>query len=359
MALNLSPEVIIDLIFGSILMIGGILLEINAVNKRVKPLLYYGFVWIFIALYYLLEALAILLLSFFLVRIYSIMIFPAIIFQVITLDYSIKEKIGSYKMSITFGLGFILIYLAFQLEELKIINEGGYPTIIWPFIFDVFSILMLSYLISLTYLWALLIWFNLPQKLKKRSYLFIIGFTLMCPINFTIYLLIYIDPLFVIIADIFAIIGGILIVYMMIKEPKILFILPFKAYTLVVIHRTANYPLFSYSWTTPKIDQDLFTCIISATEKMSMEVLLKGGIRSIDLEDGVLLLEKSDLFVVGLLASKCSKYLRDCLNEFTKRFEKKFKSNLINTPTNTIAFESAQELIDTIFAYIRSFLDDK
>ena len=357
MVFNLSPEVIVDFIIGSIFMAGGILLEINAKVKNVKPIMYYGLVWIFMALYFLIEAISFLLLNFFLVRIYSLLIFPATIFQVMALDYSLSERLGTYKMSLTFGLGFILIFLAFQPDSLRIIIESGYPTIVWPFIFELFSIMMLCYLASLTYIWALHIWLNLPAKLKKKSYLIIIGFTLISPVNLAIYLLIFIDPFFVIIADIVGIIGGILVVYIMIKEPKILFVLPFKSYGLVVIHRTANYPLFSYFWADPVIDQDLFTCIIGAAEKMSVEVLLKGGITSINLEEGVLLLEKGELFIVGLLASRSSRYLCDCLKEFSRRFASKFETNLIETPTYTAAFKSAQDIIDNVFSYIPSRFD--
>jgi hypothetical protein len=173
------------------------------------------------------------------------------------------------------------------------------------------------------------------------------------------YLMIFIDPIFVIIADIIAIIGAIIFIYMILKQPQFIFILPFKAYTLIAIHRTGGYPLFSHSWNPPRIDQDFFSIILNATERMSLEILLKGGIKSINLESGILLIEKRKLFVVGLLASKKSIYLNDCLIEFVREFDLRFRDELIQKPSNTAAFDAAKELIDNIFAYIPSRLEDK
>ncbi|MFX0071060.1 MAG: hypothetical protein ACFFAO_08215 [Candidatus Hermodarchaeota archaeon] len=359
MMLNLSPEVIIDFITGFTFMIGGIILEIKAKIKKLKPLLLFGLVWIILALYYTIEGLAFMFMNSFLCRIYTILIFPIALFAVIFIDYTTKEKIGTIKISLAFGLGFLLLYLAFQPDVLKQTVEFGYPTFNWSIEVLIISTIMILYVIVLLYSWSLLVWFKQPAQLKKQTYYFLVGFTLMGPINFFIYTLIFIDPFFVIIADIIAIIGAIIIIYMILKQPKIFFILPFKAYTLIAIHRTGGYPLFSHSWNPPIINQDFFSMILNATERMSMEILLKGGIKSLDLESGILLIEKSELFVVGLLASKRSIYLMDCLNKFMKEFDLRFRNELIQSPSNTAIFNTAQELIDIIFAYIPSLLDNK
>ena len=174
----------------------------------------------------------------------------------------------------------------------------------------------------------------------------------MSPVNFILYLLIYVNPIFVLFADISLCIGMIITIYIMIKDPKILYILPFKAYSIVVVHSTAGFPLFYHNWSEPFINQDLFTCVLSATERMTTEVLMKGRINSINLEQGVLILEKRTNIIVGLLASKTSKFLKDCLIDFSEQFENRFEAKLTEAPNELHSFDSAMELIDKTFAYI-------
>jgi hypothetical protein len=142
--------------------------------------------------------------------------------------------------------------------------------------------------------------------------------------------------------------------YILIKDPKILYILPFKAYSIVVIHSTAGFPLFYHNWSEPLIDQDLFTCVLSATEKMTTEVLLRGGVKSVNLEEGVLILEKKTHIIVGLLASKISKFLRDCLSDFAEQFEKEFSVELKQDPNELHHFDGASKLIEKTFAHVPS-----
>ena len=180
----------------------------------------------------------------------------------------------------------------------------------------------------------------------------------MSPINFILYLLTFINPIFVLFADISLCVGMIITIYLMIKDPKILYILPFRAYSIVVVHSAAGFPLFYHNWSESFIDQDLFTCVLSATERMTTEVLMRGGVNSVSLEQGVLILEKRNHIIVGLLASKVSKFLRDCLFDFAEKFEKRFAAELAQSPNELHSFDAASELIDTTFAYIPSRLTE-
>jgi hypothetical protein len=284
--------------------------------------------------------------------------FPATIFLIIGIDYTRKETLSISKMSFAFGLGFVGIYLVFQPNSFEIVLESGYQTIIWTGDFEIIGILMVLFPLALAFFWGLEILINSPQKLRKNSKIFFLGITLVSPINFLLYLFTYINPIFILFADITLCIGMVIITYIIIKDPKILYILPFKAYSIVVVHRPGGFPLFYHYWAEPNIDQDLFTCVLTAVEKMTTEVLLKGGMNGINLDDGVLKLEKGDKIIVGLLASKSSKFLRDCLIEFTEEFEKKFADQLNQTQLLMQSFDSAYELINRTFAYIPSRINE-
>jgi hypothetical protein len=358
MPLNTNPEVIIDFITGTIFLISATISCIKSRIMRVKPLLFFGIFLFFMALYFFIEALSFLLMDLFLARIYSILIFPATIFLIIGIDYETKETINIGKISLTCSLGFIGVYLAFQPNSVQTTIEGGYPTIIWIGDFEIIAILMVLLPLLLALQWGLSIWIHSPKKMRKKANVFFLGIILMSPITFILYLLTVVSPIFVIFADISLCIGMMITIYIMIKDPKILYILPFRAYSIVVIHGSAGFPLFYHNWSEPVIDQDLFTCVLSATERMTTEVLMRGGVNSVNLEQGVLILEKRKYITVGLLASKVSKFLRDCLSDFAEQFEKRFATELTQAPNELHHFTAAIELIDKTFAYIPSRINE-
>lgn len=358
MSLNINPEIVIDIITGTIFLISATISCIKSRRMRVKPLLFFGLFLIFMSLYFFLEALSFILMDLLAVRIYSVLIFPATIFLIIGIDYESKETVNISKISLTCGLGFIGIYLAFQPNSVQATIEGGYQTIIWRGDFAIIAILMVLVPLILAFQWGLTIWMHSPKKLRKKTNFFFLGIVLMSPVTFILYLFTLVNPIFVIFADIALCIGMIITTYILIKDPKILYILPFRAYSIVVVHSTAGFPLFYHNWSEPLIDQDLFTCVLSATERMTTEVLMKGGVSSVNLEKGVLILEKRRYITVGLLASKISKFLRDCISDFAEQFEIRFETELTQSPNELHHFNAAFELIDETFAYIPSRINE-
>jgi hypothetical protein len=358
MPLNINPEIIIDIITGTIILISASISYIKSRKMKVKPLLFFGIFLILMAIYFYLEAISFILMDLLIARIYSVLVFPASIFLIIGIDYERKETINITNLSLTCGLGSVGVYLAFQQNSVQVAIENNYQTIIWVGDFRIVATLMILVPLILAFQWGLNIWINSPKLLRKKTNIFFLGIILMSPVNFILYLLTLVNPLFIIFADISLCIGMIITTYILIKDPKILYILPFRVYSIVVVHNTAGFPLFYHNWSEPFIDQDLFTCVLSATEKMTTEVLLRGGVKSVNLEQGVLILEKSRYIIVGLLASKTSKFLRDCLSDFTEQFEKQFAVELKQGPNELHHFDAASELIYKTFAHIPSRINE-
>ena len=61
---------------------------------------------------------------------------------------------------------------------------------------------------------------------------------------------------------------------------------------------------------------------------------------------------RNKYITVGLLASKASKLLRDCVNNFTNDFENKFKSLLEKSCIDMNEYKLACEFIDKYFSII-------
>jgi len=83
---------------------------------------------------------------------------------------------------------------------------------------------------------------------------------------------------------------------------------------------------------------------------MSEEVMHIGGVLSIDLVEGILILNESEHITIGLVASKSSKLLRDSLIGFSKDFEQKFQRELKKKIIDKKDYLAAYELIEKYFS---------
>ena len=85
-----------------------------------------------------------------------------------------------------------------------------------------------------------------------------------------------------------------------------------------------------------------------------------GGILDINLNKGVLIVNRIEHITVGLIASKESKLLKDCVSKFSIDFEDKFKRILKKSIVDMNAYKTADELIMKYFSnFSTKFIKDK
>jgi len=125
---------------------------------------------------------------------------------------------------------------------------------------------------------------------------------------------------YIIFSDLSIVIGGIIIIFSVLREPKLLYILPFTIHRIVIKDRNGH-PLYDHDWSETNISEAIFTGFLNAVQLMSEEVMHIGGLLDINLEEGILILKESKNITVGLVASKSSKLLRGSLIKFTNDFE--------------------------------------
>ncbi|GAH87558.1 unnamed protein product, partial [marine sediment metagenome] len=94
----------------------------------------------------------------------------------------------------------------------------------------------------------------------------------------------------------------------------------------------------------------------NAVQLMSPEVMNIGGLLSIDLTEGILILKESDYITIGLVASKSSKLLRDSLIGFSKDFEEKFQRELKKSIIDKKEYMATYELVEKYFSNFSSKL---
>jgi hypothetical protein len=139
------------------------------------------------------------------------------------------------------------------------------------------------------------------------------------------------------------------------RNPKLAFILPFKAMRLNVMNSDSGTLLFSHNWKPGKEikDDDIVSMMFQGIITILKESLGKGDLQEINLENAVVIAQRSIQFPILylLIATNTSRSLKHGLNSFIKRFEVKF-FNLIENSIDMSVFSSASEIILQSFSFL-------
>jgi len=271
---------------------------------------------------------------------------------------SISRKMPSIKKLIWFSF-FIGLYSYSSYLNYIIFDSEIIPLDIFllNFYTEVFSFLILILTGgSLMAYYLFKIYRVAPFKLKKYTFLAFTGgilFGIITPISVIIMHFLSQD---IALAVLLASIGMLTIVTaIFIKNPKLAFILPFKVMRLSVINSDNGTLLFSHNWKSGKEikDDDIVSMMFQGIITILRESLGKGDLQEIDLENAVVIAQKSIKFptVYILIATSTSKSLRNGLNSFIKRFEIKF-SNIIENVIDFSVFSSASKIVLQSFSFL-------
>ena len=135
--------------------------------------------------------------------------------------------------------------------------------------------------------------------------------------------------------------GALLISIAFVYQPQLAYILPFRALRLAVIETESGIPFYTYTWSKTEgiIDETLFSGMMYAVSQILEESIQKGNIREINLEEAILILQRSKDYpaVCVLITNKSSKALRHALNSFAEKFFNEY-SQYIKEPIDQNAF---------------------
>ena len=349
MVLNWTPEVIVEIFTGTVILIAILLMYVTPRTRNIKSLSYIRLALFFMGMLFTLDLLANLFLNTILSRISGLMLFPSAVFFAIGINYTIKETSNSPFLIIVIGLGALFCYLAFQPGAVGFEFEGGYLNVNWIGLYELVGSLFIFFVGSASFYWGLKTWLNAPFLIKREALIFFIGTVINGPLTLIIYLFYYWNPIFILFAYATTGLGILILCLGIIKEPKLLYILPFTVNRLVVRDREGN-PLFDHDWSRSNLTESIFPGFLNAVQLMSEEVINLGGLLDIKLEEGIFTLYESELISVGLVASKYSKLLRECVVQFTRDFEQKFKLKLKKQVKDMAQYEGAFELIEKYFS---------
>jgi hypothetical protein len=199
---------------------------------------------------------------------------------------------------------------------------------------------------------------NAPNQLKSSARLFFFGaFTLgiISPITVGVGLNMWLpasDALFVAL-------GTLLCSTSIVRQPKLAYILPFRALKLTVVESEGGIPLYSHFWVPEDQlgDELLLSGFLSAISKGLDETLQKGKIREIVLDEGLLIYRKSKKYSISfvIVADKSSPQLRQGLKCFHKRYVEANTKFLSNPILNQDHLIESQNMIEDCFPFVPSY----
>jgi hypothetical protein len=296
-----------------------------------------------------LDLIANLFLNTLISRITGIMLFPSAVLFAVGINYTIKETANSFFLIVAVSFGVLFCYVAFQPGAVGFEFEGGHLSVNWLGLYELMGSFFIVFVGSASFYWGLKTWLNVPFLIKREALIFFLGTVINGPLTLIVYIFYVWNPNFILFAYATTGLGNLIVGLAIVKEPKLLYILPFTVNRIVVRDRERNL-LFTYDWSHSSLDESIFTGFLNAVQIMSEEVIKMGGLLEIKSEERILTLYKSELISVSLVASKHSKLLRECVLQFTRDFELNFERELKKQVTDIAQYEGAFELIEKYFS---------
>ncbi len=348
--LNFTPEAFTLILTAAIVLFGSFIIGWNAYQKKIHLYWYFFLSFFLFSIAFFLYGFSRIYLNKTLNSLEYVFMVLSTFFLFIAIDTSTRESIDPYKMLLFGILGGLVIYFAFLPGSIVESTWYGYPSLTWSGMLRITaSLLILTYGTFLCY-YSLLTFIKSPKILKKDALILLIGSLTVGVIGVIVHILT--DLVFPIAF------GVIIMAIAFVKEPKLFFVLPFRAHRLTVIHNKTGMSLYDYNWSETEIEEQLLAGLLQAVRKMSLEVLKKGNIEEIIFSQGVLIFYQSKNITAGLLASKASKYLKECVEKFTMAFEEKFEEELVEAQKyiDTSHYFSSIELIEDYFEFVPKHL---
>jgi len=332
---NLSTGVIIGFVGFIPSFFAFIITLIQYFRDKYTYLKYFAGMWFFLSIWILFQAISDLLLS---IPIHFIVFYALIIFSYfcnLSVDTVTRDTIDPYKMILTTIISSIVIILSLDLNNFPgfnpdaiIIDETAvnpYPTMQGNFKIAVMIASVL--LVSIAVYGSLNILVHSPKNLKIYSLLNVLGTYFWG-----------IQPIWIQVTDLeqnypgiatgSMALGILIIAIIMIKEPKLAYILPFKAYRILIQRTDDGTILFQHDWNQfeTEFSEKTFSGMMQAINTMFNKTINKGNVRKIKFDEAEITFKASKEIPLAciLISSDSSITLRNSFSKFANDVFKDF-----------------------------------
>lgn len=334
--------------------IGGISTFVYAIKRKNNLIFLFSAMWLFYPFFLGIAATAHFFYSITIMKFFMIPSMIGVPCLIIFIELSRKDRVSAIKLTILIILQIILLAIIFLLpasENFEVIEGFGVHN---KGILRIFQMIYLLYYVPQYYLWSFQTWRKSPSQYRSLARTLIIGTTLFSIVSMIFYVLgtfiRLLNPFVFLINGI----GAFITTLVILKDPKIMYILPFTAYRILVIETNEGIALFKHDWTKlEEIEENIFSMVLKAVGSVLDELLKKGSIREIQMDRAVLLIQHDKRYPLAsiLVTSKSTKSLRYGLKIFNAEFIAKFYHENIDFH-EVSKFKEADLIVNKIFDYI-------
>lgn len=352
-------------------------------QRRSKTLLFFALTWLFNGLFLLAGGLSTIMLDPFLFKVQYAIMFPIpYLCWMAFLDYAQRDSMGWKKIGV--AIGFTMLIFAWVWHPaneiiISTIEIGGVPFIDITIPYET-TLLLITDAFTIMFAGSVAYWGGITYKAspvsmrKKTGPIFGIGVALFAA-SFS---LLFID-LQLVDSDTVLLLGilvmgtllasAVIMAIMIYKEPRIVHLLPYKVYRLLVMSKGGE-PYYEFKWTEEEIETVMSAGLLSAISTVaneSMKNINTGSISAIQMQNAVMLTDmKFSPVNVALITSKSSNDLQENMDEFTKEFVKVYYNVLydsegfvqkVKDPRAAFKAEEMDTLVKKHFANVPSFLE--
>ena len=347
--------VLSTLITGTLVAIGGIITFIYAFKNKNRLIFLFSAMWLMYAVFWFIDAAAHYLYS---IPLMALAIVPQLIGVpciIIFIELSTKEHVSPVKFSILMIIEALVFLVTFYVpNNWEIIPGYGIHN---KGILRIVQIIYLFYFMIFYVLWSFHTWRKAPADLKRLTSYLLFGSTIFSIVTGVLYAIGSLIKVFNAIGFFVNGIGALITILVILKDPRIIYILPFKAYRILVVDTIASVALFKYDWAKAgEVEENIFTMMIQAIGSVLDDILKKGDVQEIQMDRAVILINHNNENSIAsvLIASKSSKSLRYGLKRFNEEFVTQFQKTLEDS-RKVSDFVEGSKIVEQVFGFVPSY----
>ena len=342
-------------ITGTLVAIGGIITFIYAFRRKNRLIFLFSAMWISYAFFWFIDAAAHYLYS---IPLMAIAIVPQLIgipCIIVFIELSRKENVSPIKISILMIIEALVFIITFYVpDNWEIIPGYGIHN---KGILRIAQVIYIFYFMIFYFLWSFQTWRKAPTDLKRLTSYLLFGSTIFSIVTGVMYAIGTFIKTFNAIGFFINGIGAFITILVILKDPRIIYILPFKAYRILVVDTIASVALFKYDWAKAgEVEENIFTMMIQAIGSVLDDILKKGDVQEIQMDRAILLIKhnKENSIASVLIASKFSKSLRYGLKRFDEEFVGRFQKTL-ESSRKVSDFVEGSKIVEHVFDFVPSY----
>jgi len=347
--------VLSTLITGTLVAIGGIITFIYAFKNKNRLIFLFSAMWLMYAVFWFMDGAAH---YFYSIPLMALAIIPQLIGVpciIIFIELSKKEHVSPIKISILMIIEALVFIVTFYVpNNWEIIPGYGIHN---KGILRIVQVIYLFYFMIFYVLWSFHTWRKAPADLKRLTTYLLFGSTIFSIVTGVLYAIGSFIRTFNAIGFFINGIGAFITILVILKDPRIIYILPFKAYRILVVDTIASVALFKYDWAKAgEFEENIFTMMIQAIGSVLDDILKKGDVQEIQMDRAVILINHNNENSIAsvLIASKSSKSLRYGLKRFNEEFVIQFQRTLEGS-RKVSDFNEALKIVEHVFDFVPSY----